>query len=133
MARNHILVVVHVDALSGVEHAFSLAKRVPATVFVMRVHRSGRDNPRDQWMDEYLRDLVARAQEADVEASYHVAWDLTRKELLDIVKKQHINLLIIGEEGTWLRQRLSCPETGLSFPQCRTIEVKSKETGKKDR
>jgi hypothetical protein len=132
MTQNNILVLLHADAFTGVQHALSLAERVPARVFILRLELARDGRAPGAWIEEILRDLLASAAQSGVNVSYHTTQALRASELVAFIEGHHISLLIVGEEETWLKSELWQAMSGWSSSKCRVLEVKARATGAKE-
>ncbi len=132
MAHRNILIVLETDPVTGVQHALSFARRMRVRVFILRIEQVDSDTDRTTWMDEILRDLLASAQQAGIDVSYHTSKGLALGELTTFVKKHAITLLIIGEEGWKLRGELERSIAEEPLLGCQLVEVRAKELTEKD-
>ncbi len=127
MTRRNVLVVLQADAVTGLGHALGLASRMSTRVFVLRIQPADQDACQAAWTDEALKDLLASAQQAGIEVSYHICSGLVAGELRSFVVRHGISLLIIGEEPPRLRMELERPIALEPSLACQILEVKAKE------
>ena len=107
--QKKILVVLGLENtdLSGLHYALSLAGRIQARVFILKLDPPhGLKSPRDVWMEEALLDVIESARQVDMTVSYQVTRGPQEKEILDLVKGEGIDLVVFGEEEADLKNSL---------------------------
>jgi nucleotide-binding universal stress UspA family protein len=102
-----------------------LAERLQAKVFILNAAQAtGSNNRRGDWLEEALMDLVNSARQAGVRVSYHTAFGFNREEILDLVRKEGVDLLVFGVDGRYLRRSLLRLEPRVVS---RIVQVKEKD------
>jgi len=116
----------HSRGLTAVHHAFALAKRIPARVFILEFVRSGRGEDR-QGMSEQdlLGDLITTARQSGLNVSYHTVWGVPfEKEVIGFLHEEGIHILVLEEGGEHWNRFLR--HTGATMPS-QVILVKEKK------
>ena len=108
VAKKKILVPIGLGArdLKGLHHAFSLAKRIPAVIFVLKFEPAPGEETQTIWLDETLSDLVNTARQAGLAVSYYTVQGGIEEEVIGFMRDKEIDLLVIGEEGEHLERAL---------------------------
>lgn len=112
--------------LKGVHYALAVAGRMQAEVFILKVNEpadAGSDTKRD-WKEEAMLDLVISARQAGLTVSYHVATGLFEDEVLNMIHKEGIDLVVLGEDERILMHALVRLRSRFSS---QVIQVKSKD------
>jgi len=90
----------HSSDLKPLYHAFALAERIRAKIFVLFFKNKARASNRVSLLEEACIDMVNRACEGGMSVSFHVTMDDFEEELLNIIKTEHIDLIVTGPGDT---------------------------------
>jgi K+-sensing histidine kinase KdpD len=109
--------------LKGVYHAIALAERMKAKVLILQIENQNGGNTIDCWKEEVLLDLVNTASREGLAVSHHIVRGPWEKEVLDALKEESIELVVLGEDKKmaqfFLRIRTEIP--------VQLIQVKEKD------
>jgi nucleotide-binding universal stress UspA family protein len=108
MLQKKILVPLGISGtdLKGVHYALALAERIKAQVYILQSDDdTGADQSLQFYRGEALSDLINSARQAGLKVSHHIAHKALNEEIVGLVKDEHIDLLVFGEEET-LNKRL---------------------------
>ncbi len=90
----------HSRGLTAVHHAFALAKRIPARVFILEFVRSGRGDLKRIPEEDLLGDLITTARQCGLNVSYHTVWGIPfEEEVIGFVHEEGIHILVLEEGG----------------------------------
>jgi nucleotide-binding universal stress UspA family protein len=85
--------------LKSVHYALALAERIKAQVYILQSDdATGADSSVTLYMGEALSDLINSARQAGLSVSHHIAHKALKEEIIGLVKDEHIDLLVFGEE-----------------------------------
>jgi nucleotide-binding universal stress UspA family protein len=111
MQRKKILVPLGMTGtdLKSVHYALALAERIEAQVYILQSGDGdavGADQSMTLYMGEALLDLINSARQAGLKVSHHVTHKTLKEEIVGLVRDEHIDLLVFGEEEEKLNNRL---------------------------
>jgi nucleotide-binding universal stress UspA family protein len=103
MSQRKILVTLGLSGkdLKSVHYALALAERIEAQVYILQQDdEHGYKNPAALYMGTALSDLINSARQAGLKVSHHIAHKELKDQIIDLVKAEDIDLIIVGvEEG----------------------------------
>ncbi|MEJ2661851.1 MAG: universal stress protein [Desulfobacteraceae bacterium] len=108
MPQKKILVPLGMSGtdLKGLHYALALAERIKAQVFILQPDdAAGADQSLTLYMGKALSDLINSARQAGLKVSHHIAHKALKEEIVGLVKDEHIDLLVLGDEDK-LNKRL---------------------------
>jgi nucleotide-binding universal stress UspA family protein len=82
--------------LKALYHAFALAKRIGGKVFILFFKNEDPDLTNSAQPEAACREMVNSAREEGVFVSFHFAQDRSQRELIDFIKTEHIDLIVMG-------------------------------------
>lgn len=88
--------------LKALYHSFALAKRIKGKVFII-IFKS--ENPGMQHsppIEEACLEMVHSAREEGVSVSFHIVHDQFEHELIDFIKTEHIDLIVMGNKDAMM-------------------------------
>ncbi len=83
----------HSKDLRSLYHAFSLAERIKAKVFVLFFKQ---ENDIVTPFEKACMNMIQSACEEEMSVSFHIANDLFQNEILNIINTEHIDLIVIS-------------------------------------
>ena len=100
MNTKNILVPFGKDSvdLKPLYHSFALAKRIRGKVFIIFFKSKHPDMHRSPAIEEACLEMVHSAREEGVSVSFHIAHDRFEHELIDFIKSEHIDLIVMGSK-----------------------------------
>lgn len=87
--------------LKGVYHALALAERMKAKIFILEIleiEEREENNGSNRLKEKVLLDLVNTASQEGLTVSHHIAYGALEKEVLDFIRKESIELVVLGED-----------------------------------
>jgi len=86
----------HSSDLKSLYHAFALGERIRAKIFVLFF--KGEDlNPQQMTpLENACLEMIRSACEEGISVSFHIANDEFEEELLNIIKTEHIDLIVVS-------------------------------------
>jgi K+-sensing histidine kinase KdpD len=109
--------------LKGVYHALALAERMEAKILILQIENQKDENGSNIWKERVLLDLVNTASQEGLAVSHHIAYGTMEKEILEFIKNESIELVVLGEEDQ-MAQSLIRIRTKVPF---QIIQVKEKD------
>ncbi len=111
--------------LKSLYHAFALAERLKAKVFVIffrdEIFTRGPKTP----LEKACLEMVHSACENGMSVSFHIAWGQLELELLNIIKMEHIDIIVIGAGDTEIESVIKDLKLTVSI---QIIKVREKNT-----
>lgn len=83
--------------LKAVYHALALAERMKAKILILQIENQKDKNGSNNLKEKVLLDLVNTASQEGLTVSHHIAYGALEKEILDFIKKESIELVVLGE------------------------------------
>ncbi|MCG6909912.1 MAG: universal stress protein [Deltaproteobacteria bacterium] len=102
MVQKKILVPIGQTAtnLKSVHYALALADRLGARIIILQQALSSKaENRQAAWFHESLQDLINNARKNDMLLSHYMANTNFKDEIVDLVRVEHIDLLVFCEDG----------------------------------
>jgi histidyl-tRNA synthetase len=98
----NILVAFGKDSvdLKALYHSFALAKRIRGKVFIIFFKSKNSEMQHLPPIEEACLEMVHSAREEGVSVSFHIAHDRFEHELIDFIKSEHIDLILMGSKDT---------------------------------
>lgn len=84
--------------LKGVYHALALAERMKAKILILQIEEREENNGSGRLKEKVLLDLVNTASQEGLTVSHHIAYGALEKEVLDFIRKESIELVVLGED-----------------------------------
>ena len=85
--------------LKGIHHAMALAERLKAKVYILQLSRNADDNGSGVLaIEETLADVINSARLAGLSISHHLAAGDLEGELVDLVRKEDIDVLVFSAD-----------------------------------
>ena len=109
--------------LKGLYHAFSLAERIRAKVFVLFFTDDISGHSSETPLQKACLEMVHSACEEGKSVSFHLAGTPPETELRSIIKTEHIDLIVIDAGDTRMKSVIRDINAGLSI---QILEVKGK-------
>jgi len=82
--------------LKALYHAFALAKRIGGKVFILFFKNENPDMKNSDQPEAACREMINSAREEGVFVSFHFAQDRSEQELVDFIKAEQIDLIVMG-------------------------------------
>jgi nucleotide-binding universal stress UspA family protein len=82
--------------LKALYHAFALAKRIGGKVFIIFFKNENSAMKNSAQPEAACREMVNSAREEGVSVSFHYARDRSQHELIEFIKAEQIDLLVMG-------------------------------------
>jgi K+-sensing histidine kinase KdpD len=84
--------------LKGIYHALALAERMKAKILILQIEDLEEINGSSRLKEKVLLDLVNTASQEGLTVSHHIAYGALGKEVLDFIRKESIELVVLGED-----------------------------------
>jgi hypothetical protein len=123
--NDNILIIFgrHSSDMKSLYHAFALAERINAKVFVLFFKEENFTQEQVTPLEKACLEMVHSACEEGISVSFHIASGRFEEELFNIIKMEHINLVVISNGDT--EMELIIKEFKLGIP-IQIIKVKGK-------
>ncbi len=92
--------------LKGIYHALALAERMQAKILILQIEDQKDKNGTNGLKEKILLDLVNTASQEGLTVSHHIAYGVLGKEILDFIRKESIELVVLGEDDQMARALL---------------------------
>jgi nucleotide-binding universal stress UspA family protein len=89
--------------LKGVYHAIALAERMEAKILILQIENQNDVKDIDGWKEEVLLDLVSTASREGLSVSHHIARGPWEQEILNVLREESIELVVLGEDRQMAR------------------------------
>jgi len=109
--------------LKSLYHAFALAERIRAKVFVLFFKEENLVQEQILPIEKACLEMVHSACEEGMSVSFHIAIGRFEVELLNIIKMEHIDLIVIGAGDIEMESAIKSIKLGVSI---QIIKVKGK-------
>ncbi len=109
--------------LKGIYHALALAERMRAKIHILQIENQRDGDERNSWKEKVLLDLVNTALQEGLTVSHHIAYGKLEEELMEFIKNESIELVVLGEEDQ-MAQSLIRIRAKIPF---QIIQVKEKD------
>lgn len=109
--------------LKSLYHAFGLAKRIKAKIFVLLFKEENFTPEQITPLEKACLEMARSACEDGIAVSFHIADRRFGVELLNIIKIEHIDLIVIGAVDTEIESAIKGLQLGGSI---QVIKVKEK-------
>ncbi len=125
MSHKNILIPFGKESkdLKALYHALSLARRIPARLFVLSLEEATDKKNRRNPVVEACRDVVHNACESGLQISFHMASDSSESEFLEFLKSEYIDLIIISNTEISIEKMI---RSIMSMISCQVVQVKEK-------
>jgi hypothetical protein len=84
--------------LKALYHSFALAKRIKGKIFIIFLKSENPGMQHLSMLEEACLEMVHSAREEGVSVSYHIVHDRFEHELIDFIKTEHIDLIVMGNK-----------------------------------
>lgn len=84
--------------LTALYHALALAERIKAKVFILLFKPLAGESEGKEWVEEALLDVTNSACQDGLSVSYHIVQGPFEREVLNLVREEHIDLIVFGAE-----------------------------------
>jgi hypothetical protein len=112
------------SGLKSLYHAFALAERITAKVVVL-IFKDGRDEKNTIMpLEKACKDMVQSACEQGLSVSFHIVYDGFESEFVNIIKKEHIDLIVLNASDMDMKAAIKPVKTAMSL---QIIEVREKQ------
>ncbi len=109
--------------LNPLYHAFALAERIGAKIFVLFFKDRNETQGETILLEKACLDMVHSACDEGISVSFHIASEVFEVELFNIIKTEHINLIVLGGEDVEMESAIRGITLGRSV---QIIKVKGK-------
>lgn len=102
MYRKKVLVPIgpHASNLKSVHYALSLAERLDAKIYILQqAPAAAAENQQTLWFNDTLQDLINNARQNNIVLSHYVANNNFKDEIVDLVKSEHIEVLVFSADA----------------------------------
>jgi nucleotide-binding universal stress UspA family protein len=126
MVEKKILILLDSESvdLSALHHGLELAGRIRAQVSILRIGPSDGNPDLLDRLDHAVSEVLSRAREAGIGVSCNTLKGRSEEAVLDFVREQGVDLLVVGDEGRhWEKELL---QMKLKTPT-QIIRVKEKD------
>ncbi len=110
--------------LKSLYHAFALAERIRAKIFVFFFKEEDSSQEQITPIEKACLEMVHSACEEGMSASFHIASGRFEEELLNIIKMGHIDLIVIGAGDIEMESDIKSIKLGVSI---QIIKVEGKK------
>ena len=111
--------------LKSLYHAFALAERIRAKVFVLFFKEENLVQEQILPIEKACLEMVHSACENGMSASFHITWGQLELELLNIIKMERIDIIVIGAGDTEIESVIKGLKLAVSI---QIIKVREKNT-----
>lgn len=115
----------HCSDLNPLYHAFALAERIMAKVFVLFFKDGNPDQDQVTMLEKACMEMVHSACEEGMNVSFHIARDGFDVEFPNFIRIEHIDLIVIGDDEMDMESTIRSIKPALSV---QIIKVKGKTT-----
>lgn len=128
MDRENILIPCgrHSSGLKALYHAFALAERISAKIFVLLFKGESLEHDHGAPLEKACLEMIHSACEEGMSVSFHIAGSQLRTKLLNIIKMERIDLIVIGAGDSEIEAAVKGIQASVSVQI-----VKVREKGKK--
>jgi histidyl-tRNA synthetase len=121
----NILVPLGKDSkdLKALYHAMSLAERVQSRVLVLSLEESTKKQEKKSQFIEACLDVIRSACEQGLHISFHIASNSSKTEFLELLKREHIDLIILSDTEILIKKMIKKSMTMIS---CQVVQVREK-------
>ncbi len=125
MSHKNILIPLGQDSkdLKALYHALSLAARIQSKLFVLSFEAISENLGKISPVIEACLDVIHRACEQGLQISFHIAADKSQKEFLELLEREHIDLVIISDTEIQIQKRIKQIMPQIS---CQVVQVETK-------
>jgi len=109
--------------LKSLYHAFALAERIKAKIFVLLFKEENFTPEQVTPLEKACFEMAHSACEGGISVSFHIASGRFEIELQNIIKMEHIDLIVIGAGDTEIESVIKGLELSMSI---QIIKVKEK-------
>lgn len=88
--------------LKALYHSFALAKRIRGKVFIIFFKSENPEMQNSPPIEEACLEMVHSAREEGVSVSFHIVHDRFEHELIDFIKTEHIDLIVMGNRDAMM-------------------------------
>jgi len=113
----------HSSSLKSLYHAFALAERVRAKVFVLFLKNEISAQHQAIPLEKACLEMIHRACEKEMPVSFHIAIGETEVELLKFIKTESIDLIVVVAGDTDMESTMKKVKSEISI---QIIKVKEK-------
>ncbi|RLB92816.1 MAG: hypothetical protein DRH26_05390 [Deltaproteobacteria bacterium] len=125
MSHKNILVPLGQDSkdLKALYHALSLAARIQSKLFVFSFEAISEKPGKKSPVIEACLDVIHSACEEGLQISFHIAADNSQKEFLELLEREHIDLIIISDTEIRIEKMIKQIMPQIS---CQVVQVETK-------
>lgn len=125
MSHKNILIPLGQDSkdLKALYHALSLAARIQSRLFVLSFEAVPETPGKTSPVIEACLDVIHSACEEGLQISFHIAGDNSQKEFLELLEREHIDLIIISDTETRIEKMIKQIMPQIS---CQVVQVETK-------
>jgi len=88
--------------LKALYHSFALAKRIRGKVFIIFFKSENPGMKHLPPIEEACLEMVHSAREEGVSVSFHIVHDRFDHELIDFIRTEHIDLIVMGDKDAMI-------------------------------
>lgn len=88
--------------LKALYHSFALAKRIKGKVFIIFFKSDNPGMQNSPPIEEACLEMVHSAREEGVSVSFNIVHDRFEHELIDFIKTEHIDLIVMGNKDAMM-------------------------------
>ena len=114
----------HSSSLKSLYHAFALAERVKAKIFVLFFKKDSQFQDHPTPIENACLEMIHSACEEEMAVSFHIATGEVEDELLKFIKTEYINLIVVVAGDTEMESTVKGIKPGVSI---QIIKVKGKK------
>jgi len=125
VSHKNILIPLGKDSkdLKALYHALSLAGRIQSRLFVLSFEGLTENSEKNSPVIEACLDVIHSACEEGLQISFHIAADNAQTEFLELLEKEHIDLIIISDSEIRIEKMIRRIMPQIS---CQVVQVKTK-------
>ena len=113
----------HSSDLKPLYHAFALAERIRAKIFVLFFKSENSGQRQMTPLEKACLEMIHSACEEGLSVSFHIANDEVEVEFFNIIKTEHIDLIVVGAGDTEMESAIKGIKPGVSI---QIVKVKGK-------
>ena len=105
----------HSSDLKPLYHAFALAERIRAKIFVLFFKSENSGQRQMTPLEKACLEMIHSACEEGLSVSFHIANDEVEVEFFNIIKTEHIDLIVVGAGDTEMESAIKGIKPGVSI------------------
>ena len=105
-----VLFTAATRGLNAAYHAFSVAERIKARIFILYFKASDQDQQEKNWLEDTLRNITKDARQEALSVTYHVVQGGFEQEVVSLIEEADIDLVVYdasdgnGPQGPAIRR-----------------------------